>query len=129
MLLVHVISQFLCMPTAEDCVLVEDDDWAPCAVVRLRIADPLRIKCWPTDRPTDRPTSQRLLFRPDGSFVAAKEGTREERERERESQSKSSFSAPPSRIQQTRTWSETRRGTRPVDATYIYVTLCNASYD
>ena len=87
---------------AEDCVLVEDDDWAPCAVVRLRIADPLRIKRWPPPP---------LLFRrPDGSllrsFVAAKEGRggTEEGGRERSLNPRS-----PSRIQN-RTRMETRRG-------------------
>ena len=67
---------------AEDCVLVEDDDWAPCAVVRLRIADPLRIKCWPTDRPTGVATAS---FSSRWFVCGCQRGNeRRERERERE---------------------------------------------
>ena len=84
---------------AEDCVLVEDDDWAPCAVVRLRIADPLRIKCWPT---------QRFFFVPMVRLWLPRKERQRGREGGPESQSKSSFPA-----LQTRTCSATRWGTRP----------------
>ena len=70
---------------AEDCVLVEDDDWAPCAVVRLRIADPLRIKCWPTDRPTDRRRNGFFFVPMVRLWLPKREREKRERERERAS--------------------------------------------
>ena len=82
----------------------EDEDWAPRGG-RLRIADPLRIKCWPTDVATASFSSRWFVC---GCQRGNGRGPR---------QSKSSFSPPPSRIQQTGPWSQRHGRTPPVGAT------------